>query len=223
MEDARAAIKEVGGLLRGTLGIGVFQSFNSHLLPPILAKFYRQYPGIRVTVHQLPKRDMEDRILHGEMDLGIAYAPTISDKIEAEDLFDDPCALIVGKQHPLSNKGTLTLHDLIGIPLVLVTPEFPLRQLLDISFAKAAIKPKVVMELNATEAILEIVMQSELATIMSARRPTVKRGIKSIELEPCIARRAAIFRRKGSHQSKAAVALAELIKHMYGDHSANAT
>jgi LysR family cyn operon transcriptional activator len=89
--------------------------------------------------------------------------------------------------------------------------------LLDLSFAKAGVKPKVAMELNATEAILEIVMQSELATIMSVRRPSARRGIRCIELQPPITRRAAIFWRKRSHRPKAAAALADLIKKAYAE------
>jgi LysR family cyn operon transcriptional activator len=215
MEHARTAIKELGGLVHGDLAIGVFQSFNSHLLPPVLVQFHQQYPGIRVTVRQLPKREMEESIMNGSLDMGIAYTPTVSNAVVAEELFDEPCVLIVGKRHPLRKEVSLQLSALAAHPLVLVTPEFPLRQLLDLSFAKLNIKPNVIMELNATDAILEIVTHSKLATIMSARRPRSIRGIHCVDLKPAITRRAAIFWRRDTHRTKAAVAISQLIKKAY--------
>jgi LysR family transcriptional regulator, cyn operon transcriptional activator len=215
MEHARTAIKELGGLLRGNLAIGVFQSFNSHLLPPILVEFHERYPGIRVIVRQLPKKEMEEALINGELDIGIAYSPTLTDNVEAEVLFDEPCVLIVGRRHALHGVQSLQLSALEKYPLVLVTPEFPLRQLLDYSFAKLHLKPNIIMELNATEAILEIVTHSTLATILSARRPRSTRGVHCVDLNPAITRRAAIFWRRGSHRTHAATAIGELIKKAY--------
>ncbi len=51
--SATVAISELEGLTRGTLAIGVFESFSGSLLPPLPAQSPRLYPGGRATVRQL--------------------------------------------------------------------------------------------------------------------------------------------------------------------------
>jgi LysR family cyn operon transcriptional activator len=81
IQSGTAALAELEGLLHGTLTIGVFQSFNSSLLQPILAQFSAAPSGVNVTVRQLPTGEMEARLIKGDLDLGIAYAPLRSVQI----------------------------------------------------------------------------------------------------------------------------------------------
>lgn len=216
VEAAATAIVELQGLLQGTLAMGVFQSFSSYLLPPVLREFHTKYPGIHVVVRQLPKREMEQCLLNGELDLGFAYAPTEAERVEAEELFDESVVLIVGKRHPLYGRKRIQTSSLHEHPLVLLTPEFPSRQMLDTLFSGMAHKPHIVMEINSNEAILETVRCSRLATILAARGPRAIRGLHCIDLEPAITRTAAIFWRRGGHRSTAALAIADLIRAAYG-------
>ena len=100
VSTATAALKELQGLMHGTLTIGVFQSFNSSLMPPILAAFAARYPGVRVAVRQLPTREMQTQLIRGELDLGIAYVQPDSHRILAEKLFDERLMLVVSEGHP---------------------------------------------------------------------------------------------------------------------------
>ena len=215
VEAAATEISELEGLLQGNLAIGVFQSFNSYMLPPLMRKFHAKYPGIHVVTRQLPKREMEQCILNGELDLGLAYVPTMTEKIEAEELFDESYALIVGKRHPLYGRTRLQISALGRYPLILLTPEFPLRQVLDASFSLMTTKPQIIMEMNSNEAILETVRCTKLATIIGSRRPRAIPGLHCIELDPAITRTAAIFWRRGGHRSRAALVISDLIKAAY--------
>lgn len=218
VEAAASEISELKGLLHGNLAIGVIQSFNSYTLPPLMRKFHAKYPGIHVVIRQLPKQEMEQCILNGELDLGIAYAPTTTENIEAEELFDESYALIVGKGHPLYGqyrRTRLQVSALGRYPLILLTPEFPLRQVLDASFSLITTKPQIIMEINSNEAILETVRCTEFATILGSRGPRAIRGLHCIELDPAITRTVAIFWRRGGHRSRAALVISDLIKAAY--------
>lgn len=216
IEVAANEIGELDGLLRGSLTIGVFQSFNNYMLPSLMREFYGSYPEVHVVVYQLPKREMEQRILSGELDLGIAYAPTISDSIDAEQLFDESYAFIVGRRHPLYRRTRIQISALGQHPLIGLTPEFPLRQVLDATFSRMRTKPRIIIEMNSNEAILETVRCTKLGTILASHQARSIRGLHCIELEPAIKRTAALFWRRGGHRSKAALVMSQLIKTAYG-------
>jgi LysR family cyn operon transcriptional activator len=223
MEAAHAAIGELQGLLRGALAMGVFQSFNSHLMPPVLAKFNGAYPGIRVVVRQLPKREMEERLLDGTLDLGVAYAPADNDNVQAEALFDENLALVVGRKHKLFGRRKINLTQLHEHPLMLLTPEFPLRRVLDKALERMARKPQILLEANSIDAILATVASTGLGTVLAAIKPRSIADLHCIPIEPAITRTAAIFRRRGGHMSRAAAAMAELIRSEYGRRDGAAT
>jgi LysR family cyn operon transcriptional activator len=215
LASARAALDELQGLMRGTLAIGVFQSFNSSLLPPILARYSAQYPGIRVSVRQLPTRAMEDQLVNGELDLGIAYVEPGSDRIVSERLFDERMMLVVGARHALASRRELQLTQLGRLPLVLLSEEFPSRRLLADWFAQAGFEPDVRIEINSTDAILATVRASGLATIQTRRMAGGFPELRCIPLKPALTRTVAVLWRRDGYRSAAARALATMIKQAY--------
>ncbi|MBC7779764.1 MAG: transcriptional regulator CynR [Proteobacteria bacterium] len=220
ISSASAALGELEGLMHGTLTIGVFQSFNSSLLPPILASFSAAYPGIHVTVRQLPTGEMEERLVKGELDLGIAYVRAVAAKIATEELFDEAMTLVVGAQHPLAGLRAVTAKQLHDQPLVLLTSEFPSRTLLTQWFSEAGYEARIRMEIDSTDAILATVKCSALATIQTRRMASIMPDLRCIPLRPRLIRTAAILWRSEGYRSAAARVAAALIKQAYGRNTA---
>ncbi|OGA37214.1 MAG: hypothetical protein A3G24_00340 [Betaproteobacteria bacterium RIFCSPLOWO2_12_FULL_62_13] len=215
INSATAAISELEGLARGTLTIGVFESFSGSLLPPLLAQFSKLYPGVHVTVRQLLTGQLEEQLDKGNLDLGIAYSPPATDNVMAEKLFDEPLVLVVGSKHPLARKRSIQMAALDGKPLMLLTAEFPSRRLLESRFSSAGAKPRVVLEINSVQAALATVSSMALATILTERMAKTVPGLHCIKLTPPITRTVAIFWRRGGYRTAAARAMADLIKKAY--------
>jgi DNA-binding transcriptional LysR family regulator len=120
IDAAENALAELQGLMRGTLRIGVFQSFNSSLLPPILGAFSEAYPDIRVVVRQLPTREMEAHLVRGDLDLGIAYVTPESSRIESEKLFEEAMTLVVSDTHRYARRREITAGQLAPAGVAMV-------------------------------------------------------------------------------------------------------
>lgn len=215
VSSATAALAELQGLMRGVLRLGVFQSFNSSLLPPILAGFSARYPRVAVRVRQLPTREMEELLIQGELDLGIAYVQPDSDRILAEQLFDERLMLVVSESHRYAARRELHLKQLGDQPLALLSAEFPSRRLLHDWFAASGYEPKVKIEINSTDAILATVRCSELATIQTERMASGFTGLRCIPLKPALRRTVAILWRREGYRSAAARAVADMIRTAY--------
>ena len=215
VSTATAALKELQGLMHGTLTIGVFQSFNSSLMPPILAAFAARYPGVRVAVRQLPTREMQTQLIRGDLDLGIAYVQPDSHRILAEKLFDERLMLVVSEGHPYARRRLIKLKQLGDQPLALLSTEFPSRQLLHDWFSAVGYEPRIQIEINSTDAILATVRSSRLATIQTARMAGTFPGLRCVPLEPPRRRTVAILWRREGYRAAAARAMADMIKKAY--------
>lgn len=215
------AVAEMAGQMHGRLTIGVFRSFSGSLLPRILAQFSEQHPEVHVEVRQLSRPDMERQLINGELNLAIGYAPPGTRRIVAEILFTEPLALIVGRQHPFFGRERVSLKELDGQPLALLTREFPSRQLIDRCLEANRVTPRVMLEMNSNEAILATVRCSGLATLRAERTLSGTTDLRAVRLAgTTLERTSAIFWSRGGYRSAAARAVADIIRQAYAAHPA---
>lgn len=212
VELGKDALSDLQELKQGRLTLGVLASFGTFTLPPILADFNAAYPGIKITVLRLRSGEIEKRLLDGELNLGVANTPACSDQIEVDPLITDPLALLVGDRHPLANCASIALNDIAKHGLILLTPDYSSRQLIDASFAENGVSPRIMMEMNAIEPILSTVRVSSVATILSAALAKRWTGLHAVDITPTVARTVAFFTRRNSSLPVAAQALSEAIR-----------
>ncbi len=212
VESATDAIHELENLKQGRLTIGVFSSFSASLLPPILANFSTAYPGIKVTMLQLPTGEMEKRLHEGELSFGIAYGPPAAERVVAEELFKEQMAMVVGVNHPLFGQSKVRISELSKHSLIMLTPEYISRRLVETAFIASGLTPRIAMEMNAIEPILATVRCSKLGTILSDRLVSTMPGLHPVVLSPPIVRTVALFTRQNAYVSAAARTMADLIK-----------
>ncbi|HTK01925.1 MAG TPA: transcriptional regulator CynR [Bordetella sp.] len=212
VELGRDALHDLENLRHGRLTLGVLSSFGTFTLPPILADFNATYPGISINVLRLRSGEIERKLLDGELNLAIANAPAGSDQIDIDPLMDDPLAFVVGERHPLAGATRISIGDLRDQALILLSPEYNSRQLIDATFRRHDIQPRIAMEMNAVEPVLSTVRLSKLATILSANLARQWPGLRVVELHPTMMRTVAFFTRHNSILPAAARAFAEAIR-----------
>lgn len=216
IDSALSALADLEGSTQGHLTIGVFRTFSSSPIPGVLADFSRRYPGVHVVVRQLSLRDIEHELTTGAMNMAIAYAPPTSEAVDIEPIFAVPLDLVLNRGHPLAGRSKVKLQDLDGQPLVLLSAEFPLRQLLDRRLKELGVKPRIVMEMNSNEAVLSTVRSGPLATIITARALSEADNLIALPLhDPGLTRTAAIFWGRGRYRSATACVLADMVRQAY--------
>ncbi|HTU27355.1 MAG TPA: LysR family transcriptional regulator, partial [Pirellulales bacterium] len=75
VQDGRTALAEIDGLVRGSLTVGVVQTVNAYLIPPIVSRFATEHPQVRLRVEEMAAGEIEDGLLKGSLDLGISFLP----------------------------------------------------------------------------------------------------------------------------------------------------
>ncbi|MEN9492559.1 MAG: hypothetical protein RJA63_3008 [Pseudomonadota bacterium] len=206
-----SALFDLDNLVGGSLRVGASQSFTQRHLGPALAEFLRQHPAVHLHVEELTAPQIEQRLCSGQLDLGIAFAPTTMNDLQVDALIDEEMVLVVGTAHPLVGRRSLRMAELEGIPLALLNGEHLSRRHLDACFRDAGLAPRVVCESNNLGLMLDLVQSSGVAAIVPSCMVEPEMRLCSVNIiDPTPRRTVALLRSRSHHESAAARALAAI-------------
>ncbi|MNG86340.1 HTH-type transcriptional regulator CynR [compost metagenome] len=211
LQEATRAIHDVSDLSRGSLRLAVTPTFTTYLVGPLVRAFHSRYPEITLNVREISQESIEEQLLAGELDMGIAFGKVSSPDIDVIPLLDETLALVVSTGHPLANEKSVGLQTLNAESLVLLSKEFATREQIDGYCRQHGIHPKVLMEANALGAVIEIVRSTSLSTLLPEKTALARDNLVAIALEPeRLTRTAVLMRRRDAYQSFAARVFTEM-------------
>jgi LysR family cyn operon transcriptional activator len=213
LESGWTEVRELEGLQRGELNIGTSQSFLRELFPPVLGQFMNRYPAVRLEIQEMTATEIERRLAAGVLDLGIAFAPSVLEDTELEPILEERLLLVVGPEHPLAARGTITLKELGGEPIVFFTREFSTRQLVQRYFDQAGAPLNVVCETNSIDVMLGVVRQTRVATILPEGTIPRTTDVRVVKIQdPELVRVSALLWSRHSFRSFAARTFAGMVR-----------
>jgi LysR family cyn operon transcriptional activator len=162
------ALHDLRDLSRGRLRLAVTPSFTAYLVGPLAAELHDRHPGITLTLRETTQDSMESALLADDIDLGIAFAGPHQQGIEATDLYTETLGLVV-RADPDGAPGPsapMDLRELTDTELVLLSGDFATRGHIDAHLARHEVTPRIAMEANSVQALIEIVQRTPLATVL---------------------------------------------------------
>lgn len=212
LETGRMALGRLQGLQAGTLAVGVIPTFMDTLVPSAVAQFSARYPGIRIAIRDLRADLIEEQLIAGVLDMGMAFHPAQHAEIETEHLFTERLLLLVGPTHALAGRRSLPMRQLAGQPLCLLPRSFATRRILDESFRQASVVPEVRVEMESVSALMAACASGQLATVVPERAAQMNPKMHALALSgPQPTRHAGILWRRGASRSVAAQAFLALL------------
>jgi DNA-binding transcriptional LysR family regulator len=155
-EEIRKGMKELRGLERGQVSIGVNES-SIHALLPALDRYRQAYPGIQIRVHRVFSRDVPREVLNHQLDIGvISYLPEESE-LAAVEFYRDALALIVWPGHRLAKRKDVEISALGTETFVAHIVDSPYRQRVVQMFARHRVPLRMDIELPTIESIKRFV------------------------------------------------------------------
>ncbi|MEH2528938.1 MULTISPECIES: LysR family transcriptional regulator [unclassified Bradyrhizobium] len=106
----------------GSLRIGSTESIAAGMLPAIIERFWRDYPGVHLDVAQtvistLHYRELRERSI--DLLIGRIPTPFTDDDLEADVVYDDEVVVVAGRQSKWARARNVKLADLSGEPWIL--------------------------------------------------------------------------------------------------------
>jgi DNA-binding transcriptional LysR family regulator len=117
--EAEDEMRALAGLHSGTLRLAAFQTAWTSFVPPALANFERQHPGIQISVEQAERDEALRRVRAGDIDIAVVFfqrptpPPTDGhDGLAWRHLGNDPFRLVLPADHRLARRRRLKISDL---------------------------------------------------------------------------------------------------------------
>ena len=157
LKSVEIILREVANLKRigeefskqeaGHLSIATTHTQARYMLPEPVTLLRRRFPGVKVALHQGTPEQVAQMVLEERADIGLA-TESLAD---FDELITLPCyswqhVMVVPAAHPLASVERPTIEQLAAQPLVSYHPSFTGRTRIDAAFARAHLKPEIVLE-----------------------------------------------------------------------------
>ncbi|MBC8075745.1 MAG: LysR family transcriptional regulator [Chloroflexales bacterium] len=157
---ARRAVAEVRGLERGTLRVVATTTIGTYVLPTVLGRFQKAYPGVTLVVDVTNEEQAIDLIRQDAMDLalvGVTPATRLSD-LASEFLLVNELFVAAAPDHPLAGRAAVSLAELAAERLLLRERGSGTREALVGLLRTHGLTPNIAIELRQNVAIKQAIL-----------------------------------------------------------------
>lgn len=190
LQQVQSVAAASAGLRTGRLRIGsIGPSTSLRLLPPLLEKFRRRYPGVDVHVTERADADIEQDLVERRVEIGVVRLPHPA--LDTLALATDELVAVLPQDHPLARGATVAVRDLAEYPLILT--QAGSQDMVMSMFERAGLRPTIAHELVQILSILEFVAHGNgVSVLASLTVPEQRPGLAIRPITPRVARRIAL-------------------------------
>ncbi len=176
----------VGLAPQAEINVGYAPSGTVEILPRALRVFRGNFPGVRVTLHDLSAEDMLPLLLQKKLDIALTVPPhKLPPELEMKELARYEARVAVGKTHPLAKLKCISLNQIASEPVAaLARIDYPhYHKHLGKLFATIGCKPHISSEHDSGTSLMAAVAAGhELALLPSCVSGTAGPRLKLLKL-----------------------------------------
>jgi len=110
------------GIKRGEIHLGGSTIPGEYILPNVIGQFCRQYPSLSVTLTVGDTGRIENRVLNGDLELGVVGTKGSQQNLIHHKLWKDELVLAVPAKHRWAEKGEISPEELCEEPFIFREP-----------------------------------------------------------------------------------------------------
>lgn len=151
---------------RTSLTIGASLTTLQTTLPDLIQTLTATHPEIDIKAITGKTHEIVSFVRDHKVDIGIVASSIEDSTVRCIPLFEDHLSLVLPRNQMITDKGTLGIQDLTGMPMILFSKGTWYRILTDELFDKYHLQPDVRMEIDSFEAILRLLHTCRAATLL---------------------------------------------------------
>lgn len=168
LDDVADEIRSLEGRLVGRICVAMPATTGHTLFIPLIDRFAERHPDVELRVMAAHPNGVPLALASGDAEVGIVSSAHKFAGVTAQPLVAEHLHLVFsplrGRRTP---PATVTLAEVAAAPLVLPAIQPGLRTLIDAAFAHKRLHPNVVLEVDAEDALVELVSSGRAMSIMS--------------------------------------------------------
>lgn len=134
--------------LTGTLRLCGFSTAAAVVAPRALARLREVHPGLRVQLREIEPARAFDLLAAGDTDIAVVVAtpsipPRSDTAFEQRSLYLEPLDLLIGPEHPLAERDSVSLLEVAGDPWIMGSPGRAYHQLVTLACTGAGFDPAI--------------------------------------------------------------------------------
>ena len=206
--------------MAGELHAGLIPTLAPYLLPKIMPAIRKQYPKLKLWLHEYQTAVLLEKLRRAELDFLILALPVETDEFAELDLFNEPFLLAVPRDEALAQQPMISLGELSEREMLLLEEGHCLRgQALDVCFMAGATE-NVGFHASSLETLRHMVGEGMGITLMPElavpEKQTRQDAIRYLPFqEPKPSRRIGMLYRKGSYREQAFINLQNLVQRSF--------
>jgi DNA-binding transcriptional LysR family regulator len=219
LEAVRRGVAEMNAAREGrggVLALGLATDLALYIAPVALARFARAHPDVEINVRSGRSHAVAEALRADEIEIALVSQLVALPELASRPLFEEPVPVVVGRAHAFAARGRVAIEDLARSGLVMRDPTAYLHAITTQYFAAAGTAPRILMELNNTEACKRVVLAGLGAALLPqmAIHEELKRGdlvTLRVDGHPAPTRTIHLMTRAGAELSPTANALLRVL------------
>lgn len=159
LQAGEIQLQALKNLTAGELRIGASGPVIKHLLLPLLDTFHAEHPDVRIRLSQGKTSDIRDRLLDGQIDIGLVHLPLSDHELVVSHLTEIQDCFVVGEAYRHLVDTPFSAQALAQLPLLLLSEASSTRLFIEQWFASQGITPDADMELSSMDMLIEMAIR----------------------------------------------------------------
>lgn len=160
-------LQETLDLRVGRIAVASSPIMAATFLPPMLARFEAEYPGVRILVRELTPAEIVQNLRNGDADFGLGPQPETIECVFEPLMHEDIVALVPRKFKPEAG-DTISLRELSRIPTLQLSQATALRSVLQQAARKHGIELMPKYECTQAQTLIAMAHEELGAAILPA-------------------------------------------------------
>ncbi len=167
-DQMRDEVSLGGNSAVGRVAVGLPTSIAAVIASQLFAELQEKHPGVHLELFESMSGYLVELLANGRLDMAVLFRDIETTGITVIPLISENLSLYgvakIGKQ----KTGTVRLHELEGVPLVLPTKSSGLRLLVERVFAREGVELNAVGDIDSLPTMLAIAAMGAVGTILSS-------------------------------------------------------
>jgi LysR family nitrogen assimilation transcriptional regulator len=190
MDRAREELEEIKGAPVGRVVVGVPPTVAKMLTVPLVREFRTRFPRASIGIVEGLSVYMHEWLLMGRIDIGLLYNAVPSPGVSILPFIEEDLYLISpGRPARKTSDRQVRLRQLAELPLIIPSRPHAIRMLVETELANIGLRPKVALEIDGVDAILDLVAEGHghaVLSVNSIHRAGASRGLQAKLISPAI-------------------------------------
>ena len=186
-EDLVERGRALGSGTTGVLRVGTTPQTIESVLAPFVPRLRRAHPGVELQVVEDGGLRLLALLDRGEIHL--ARTAASDERLARRELFPAVAMAVMRRTHPLAKRPTVDVAALASMPLLLLRREFGTRQWFDAACQAQRVRPRILLESAAPQAIVALAGSPAIPAPRSSMSSRVSRDARTPGAPWCDARR----------------------------------